>query len=126
MMSSKDLLVGSDGQVLVVRFRRPTGIEFVAYRRKDQKLLIRKIDGQLYAVAVTEMGTPIEMMAALAASDNPVEELETQRKAGKVMGAVQYLSDDPFVGEWAPLVQTAIEKAVSIDSVNNDVLVLEI
>ncbi|WP_425953119.1 hypothetical protein [Ralstonia pseudosolanacearum] len=126
MMSSKDLLVGADGQVLVVRFRKPSGIEYVAYIKASGDLLIRKVDGQLYTVEVTVSTTPLQILALLVESTNPIERLETLRKDGAVNGPVQYLRDDPFTGDWALLVQTAIEKSASVESLGSSAFVLEI
>ncbi|ABO59710.1 hypothetical protein LA345_40775 (plasmid) [Burkholderia vietnamiensis] len=126
MMSSKDLLVGSNGSVLVGRLRRPAGLEYFAYAKGKQSILIRKDDGQIFSIEVSHGSSPIEVIANLAASEAPLEAIENMRREGVVEGAVQYLGEDSFVGEWAPLVQTVIEKAVSVGGANNEVLVLEI
>jgi len=126
MSNNRDLQVGSDGSVLVGRYRKPESIEYFALVRGEQRIFVRKIDGQIYTVAVTGRSSPIDVFADLAVSGVPVQTLESLRVAGNVEGAIQHLADDPFLAEWSLLVQSEMERAVAVPQSSDNAFVLEI
>ena len=113
MLSSKTLLVGTDGASIVWRIRVPDSIEFIAYRRGDLAIMIRKTDGQVYRVEVVNQLSAIEAAVMVVEAADPVAFLEELRTKGMVEGAVLWMGEDPFAVEWAALVQNAVEKSVS-------------
>lgn len=130
MMSNENLYVGTDGKVLVGRYRKAAEIEMFASVRGEWQIYIRKVDGQVYTVKVTGSSTPIEIMDHLAqaasvtglATLTAPQWLEHLLSLGKVEGAMLYLSEDPFRTGWSSLVETDFEKAVTGTShvANND------
>jgi hypothetical protein len=129
MMSNENLYVGTDGKVLVGRYRKASVIEMFALVRGEWQIFIKKVDGHVYTVKVNGSSTPIEIMANLAqasttgiAAMNAPEWLDHLLSLGRVEGAVLYLGEDPFRGGWTRLVETVFEKAVTETSAdaNND------
>jgi hypothetical protein len=129
MMSNENLYVGTDGKVLVGRYRKAAEIEMFALVRGEWQIFIRRVDGQVYTVKVTGSSTPIEIMDHLAqaattglATLTAPQWLEHLLSLGKVEGAALYLSEDPFRAGWSSLVETDFEKAVTGTSAvaNND------
>lgn len=121
--SSKDLVVGAKHNVLVGRFKRSTGLQYFGYRKGEDSILIKMADGNLFTISVLPAGSPIMVVANIATAftvdRTPADVLDDHRKRGEVEGAVQYLGDDLFVGEWAELVQTPMEKEASTTAINH-------
>lgn len=120
--SSKDLVSGAKHDVLAGRIKRTTGLQYFGYRKGADSILIKMAEGNLFEIPVTPAGSAIVVVAAVAsafdAGSTPADVLDDFRRRGEVEGAVQYLGADPFVGEWAELVQTPMEKEASAAPAN--------
>ena len=120
--SSKDLVVGAKHDVLAGRFKRSTGIQYFGYQQGEDSILIKMADGNLFKIEVTVKDAPIVVVGVLASAfdvgSTPADVLEDLRKKGSVEAPVPHLGDDPFVGDWADLVQTPMEKEASQATAN--------
>lgn len=132
MKSNEVLHVGTDGKVLVCRYKKADSIEMFALVRGECRVFIRRTDRQVSTVDVLGSLMPVEVMEHLAkvgdgaSQMSAVETLEHLRRLGHISGVSQYLEDDPFDRGWRQMVETEFEKAVAEASRQETSFVLEL